>query len=226
MLAAVREQLLPRLSLITPNGPELEALTGLPVSSPELVRLAARRLRELGARAVLVRAAIWAGAAISASTTTRTRPANSGWRRHASIHATVTVPAAATPAPSPPWWRRIIRWKTPSLWRVPTCNRGWRRRREWGWPGPIAHLGWPADLAHFPAPCWRDHRSIAASDCMRQAVPACRMALRADRTQPRPLSSGGFGQVAAPPAGAGVKTIQLRIRICPPLRWHRPFAMR
>ncbi|KHA54394.1 phosphomethylpyrimidine kinase, partial [Aeromonas hydrophila] len=55
MLAAVREQLLPRLSLITPNGPELEALTGLPVSSPELVRLAARRLRELGARAVLVK---------------------------------------------------------------------------------------------------------------------------------------------------------------------------
>ncbi|WP_234919229.1 bifunctional hydroxymethylpyrimidine kinase/phosphomethylpyrimidine kinase, partial [Aeromonas veronii] len=28
MLEAVREQLLPRLSLITPNGPELEALTG------------------------------------------------------------------------------------------------------------------------------------------------------------------------------------------------------
>ena len=44
MLEAVREQLLPRLSLITPNGPELEALTGLPVSSPELVRLAARYL--------------------------------------------------------------------------------------------------------------------------------------------------------------------------------------
>lgn len=55
MLVAVREHLLPRLSLITPNGPELEALTGLPATSPELVRLAARRLRELGARAVLVK---------------------------------------------------------------------------------------------------------------------------------------------------------------------------
>ena len=43
-------------------------------------------------------------------------------------------------------------------------------------PGPIAHLGWPADLAHFPVPCWRDHRSIAASDCMKQAAPVCRRA--------------------------------------------------
>ena len=62
MLVAVREHLLPRLSLITPNGPELEALTGLPATSPELVRLAARRLRELGARAVLVRGHLeWGG---------------------------------------------------------------------------------------------------------------------------------------------------------------------
>ena len=40
MLAAVREHLLPRLSLITPNGPELEALTGIPATSPALVRAA------------------------------------------------------------------------------------------------------------------------------------------------------------------------------------------
>ncbi len=83
MLAAVREQLLPRLSLITPNGPELEALTGLPVSCPELVRLAARRLRELGACAVLVKGVILSGAGSCVWTTTRMRPANSGWRRRA-----------------------------------------------------------------------------------------------------------------------------------------------
>ena len=47
---AVREHLLPRLSLITPNGPELEALTGIPASSPELVRAgaAAPRARAAG----------------------------------------------------------------------------------------------------------------------------------------------------------------------------------
>ena len=41
------------------------------------------------------------------------------------------------------------------------------------------------------------------------------MALCADRTPPRPLSGGGLGQVAQTPAGAGVKTIQLRIKNLP-----------
>ena len=53
--AAIRELLLPRAFLITPNVPEAEALTGLGIHTLEDMRRAACRLRELGARAVLVK---------------------------------------------------------------------------------------------------------------------------------------------------------------------------
>jgi hydroxymethylpyrimidine/phosphomethylpyrimidine kinase len=54
-VAAVRELLLPRAFLITPNVPEAEALTGMEVHSLEDMRLAACRLRDMGARAVLIK---------------------------------------------------------------------------------------------------------------------------------------------------------------------------
>ena len=54
-VAAIRERLLPRAFLITPNVPEAEALTGLTIRTLEDMRGAARRLWELGARAVLIK---------------------------------------------------------------------------------------------------------------------------------------------------------------------------
>jgi hydroxymethylpyrimidine kinase/phosphomethylpyrimidine kinase len=54
-VAAIRERLLPRAFLITPNVPEAEALTGLTIRTLEDMRGAACRLRELGARAVLIK---------------------------------------------------------------------------------------------------------------------------------------------------------------------------
>lgn len=54
-MAAVREQLLPRTFLLTPNLPEAAALTGLPVGTFEEMAVAARRLQEMGARHVLVK---------------------------------------------------------------------------------------------------------------------------------------------------------------------------
>src|SRR5450759_3240259 len=47
---AIRDLLLPRAFLITPNVPEAEALTGLAIHTLDDMRRAARRLRELGAR--------------------------------------------------------------------------------------------------------------------------------------------------------------------------------
>jgi hydroxymethylpyrimidine/phosphomethylpyrimidine kinase len=52
---AVREALMPRAALFTPNGPEAEALTGIPVRGPDEARAAAARLVEMGARAVLLK---------------------------------------------------------------------------------------------------------------------------------------------------------------------------
>jgi hydroxymethylpyrimidine/phosphomethylpyrimidine kinase len=50
----VRDRLLPRATVITPNLLEAAALTGLKVENVEDMRLAARKLIEMGARAVVV----------------------------------------------------------------------------------------------------------------------------------------------------------------------------
>jgi hydroxymethylpyrimidine/phosphomethylpyrimidine kinase len=52
---AIRAELLPRATLITPNVPEAEALSGIAIRGPEELRRAAERMREQGARAVLIK---------------------------------------------------------------------------------------------------------------------------------------------------------------------------
>jgi hydroxymethylpyrimidine/phosphomethylpyrimidine kinase len=52
---ALRDELLPRATLLTPNVPEAEALSGVRIAHDDDVRRAACRLRELGARAVLIK---------------------------------------------------------------------------------------------------------------------------------------------------------------------------
>jgi len=54
-IQALREKLLPRAALLTPNVPEAEALTGIVIATLEDMRAAACRLREMGARAVLIK---------------------------------------------------------------------------------------------------------------------------------------------------------------------------
>jgi hydroxymethylpyrimidine/phosphomethylpyrimidine kinase len=54
-VACLREKLLPRAALLTPNIPEAEALAGSPIHSLDDVRQAAERLHRMGARAVLIK---------------------------------------------------------------------------------------------------------------------------------------------------------------------------
>ena len=63
-VGAIRELLLPRAALITPNVPEAEALTGMKISAAVEMRAAACRLREMGARAVLIKGGHLEGEAI------------------------------------------------------------------------------------------------------------------------------------------------------------------
>jgi hydroxymethylpyrimidine/phosphomethylpyrimidine kinase len=53
--SAIRELLLPRAALVTPNIPEAEALTGETIRSVDEMRQAARSLHAAGARAVLIK---------------------------------------------------------------------------------------------------------------------------------------------------------------------------
>jgi len=52
---ALRRELMPRTYLLTPNLPEAEALSGLPVETESDMERAARRLQEMGARNVLLK---------------------------------------------------------------------------------------------------------------------------------------------------------------------------
>ena len=51
----LKEQLLPMATLLTPNIPEMEALSGMPLSTPEQKLEAARLLMACGARALLLK---------------------------------------------------------------------------------------------------------------------------------------------------------------------------
>ena len=54
-VAAVRDLMIRRAALLTPNAPEAEALTGLSVADPDGQRRAGEALLKLGARAVLMK---------------------------------------------------------------------------------------------------------------------------------------------------------------------------
>jgi len=54
-VVAVRELLLPMATVVTPNLPEVEALTGIRVESPTAARSAARSLAAMGPRLVVVK---------------------------------------------------------------------------------------------------------------------------------------------------------------------------
>lgn len=60
-LAALKSELLPLARLATPNIPEAERITGLEIESEDDMRRAARLMREMGARAVLVKGGHLAG---------------------------------------------------------------------------------------------------------------------------------------------------------------------
>jgi len=54
-LTAIRQELLPRSLVVTPNIPEAEALSGLPIASLDDRKEAARRIRKLGPSAVVIK---------------------------------------------------------------------------------------------------------------------------------------------------------------------------
>ena len=69
-VSAMRNELVPQASLLTPNLAEAEALTGLEVRDLDGMRRAARQLHDMGAKAVLVKGGHLEGAAVDLLYTT------------------------------------------------------------------------------------------------------------------------------------------------------------
>lgn len=143
----LRERLLPRATVITPNVPEAEVLLGWTIDTPEALEPAARALLPLGPRGVLLKGGGWRAPwspmcspppRASAATTARgSRP------------ATCTAPAAPWPRPWPPAW-----------------PGGWRWRRRWRERGPSSRPPSAPRRASAPAtapsttPCARGRMEV------------------------------------------------------------------
>ncbi|MGL5332884.1 MAG: bifunctional hydroxymethylpyrimidine kinase/phosphomethylpyrimidine kinase, partial [Aeromonas veronii] len=217
MLEAVREQLLPRLSLITPNGPELEALTGIPATSPVLVRFAAQRLRELGARAVLVKGGHlgWSGDLCLDYYQDETRefwlaaPRLNTRHGHGTgcCYASAIAAVVAQDYPVEDAITLARAYLQQGLAAAQGVGAG---------PGPIAHLGWPADLAHFP-------RAVLAGSALDRRFglyETSNTRLPQGPFAPTEHNLGLYPVVDSVKwlrrlLGQGVKTIQLRIKNLP-----------
>ncbi|HEX9454571.1 MAG TPA: bifunctional hydroxymethylpyrimidine kinase/phosphomethylpyrimidine kinase, partial [Candidatus Binatia bacterium] len=63
-VAALRTKLIPLAAVVTPNLPEAEELTGMKLHTSEAIRDAARRIVEMGARAVLIKGGHLKGPAV------------------------------------------------------------------------------------------------------------------------------------------------------------------
>ena len=101
-MEAVRDELLPRAALATPNLPEAEALTGVAIRTRDDMRRAACRIREMGARAVLIKGGHMEGDAVDVLFD------GAEWREfaaRASRRATRMAPDAPIRRRSPRGWR-------------------------------------------------------------------------------------------------------------------------
>ena len=108
-ISAVKSLMIPRAALLTPNAPEAEALTGLTVADLDGQRRAGAFLIGLGARAVLMKGGHIPGETVIDVLVTETgETLLEGPRSRPGIP---TAPAAPWPAPAPPVWPRVCRWR-------------------------------------------------------------------------------------------------------------------
>ncbi|HET8709996.1 MAG TPA: bifunctional hydroxymethylpyrimidine kinase/phosphomethylpyrimidine kinase [Spongiibacteraceae bacterium] len=147
----IREQLLPRADVITPNRHEAEALLDRKISAPEDIETAARDLVKLGARSVLITGGHFE-ADIQRCHDYWTDGVEGFWLagpRIDTVHthgSGCTLAAAIAAAVA-----RGYALKDALVLAKMYVSAGLRAARQiGGGPGPVAHMGWPQTLADFP----------------------------------------------------------------------------
>ena len=125
-VSALKELLLPLATVLTPNIPEAEILSGMTITDTAGMEAAARAISERYGCAVLCKGGhqvndaddlLWRNGSGKCSTASVSRI------------PTPTAPAAPCPAPSPPTWPRALTWT-----------------RRWSGPRPTSPAPW--------GPCW------------------------------------------------------------------------
>lgn len=106
---AIRRHIFPLATLVTPNVPEAEYITGMPIRSEADFPAAAAALRDMGAGAVLLKAGHLDGAELTEYLSTATVAIPSVTREP--TRRIRTAPDARCRRPSPLSWRRTIRSK-------------------------------------------------------------------------------------------------------------------
>ena len=117
---ALTAELLPLATVLTPNIPEAEILSGLPITDAAGMEAAARTISQRYGCAVLCKG----GHQINDADDLL-------WRDGASPTPTPTAPAAPCPAPSPPTWPRAMTWTSP--WSGPRRISPGRWPPCWTW---------------------------------------------------------------------------------------------
>ena len=152
----LREQLLPRADVITPNRHEAEALLDRQINSPEEVEIAARDLLKLGARSVLITGGHFADFNFDSDPQRChdywTDGVDGFWLagpRIDTIHthgSGCTLASAIAAAVA-----RGYAIKDALVLAKMYVSAGLRKSRQiGGGPGPVAHSGWPQMFEDFP----------------------------------------------------------------------------
>lgn len=157
----LREQLLPRADLLTPNRYEAEQLLGRNISTPAEIEQAARDLIKAGVRSVLITGGHFAdGDFADGSVVKNTSTCCDYWTdgvegfwlsgpRIDTLHTHgtgCTLASAITAAVASGYAL-----KDALVLAKMYVTQGLRAARQiGGGPGPVAHLGWPAGLDNFP----------------------------------------------------------------------------
>lgn len=136
---ALREALLPRAALVTPNAPEASALSGIDVRDRASAREAAFAIAELGARAVLVKGGHLSGeeaidVLLAAGDVHELRAPRVATRHTHGTGCTYAAAITARLAHGEPLLEAVTeakRWLTEALRRAPGLGRG---------VGPVSHF--------------------------------------------------------------------------------------
>lgn len=197
----LREQLLPRADLLTPNRHEAEKLLGRKISTPAEIELAARDLIHVGVRSVLITGGHFAEDA-STCCDYWTDGTDSFWLSGPRIntphtHGTGCTLASAIAAAVTAGYAL----KDALVLAKMYVTQGLRAARQiGGGPGPVAHLGWPDGLENFPVlsqtfPSHNEVPAFAGCDGELGLYPVMPSAQWIERLLP-----------------LGIKTVQLRVK--------------